>query len=113
VPGRRSTPLLALALVALAMAAAIAAPAAALAPSEQTEAARVTSWQPEAGSFPARLDVRAVGQPVLSPGFHWVPLPQPSPRMPGHASVAPGHARADLHTLSGWCLAHSTATAAP
>lgn len=113
VPRRRSFLLLALTGVALALSAAIAAPAAALPSSEPPEAAQLVSCASEVTALPARVDARAVERVVLSPGLHWVPLPEALPRMPALAAAAHGGARADEHTLPGWCLAHSTSTALP
>jgi hypothetical protein len=110
VPFRSSKPWLALALVALALTSSIAAPANYAEPGEQAESAYVTSWQLAATGVRGRVDARAVQPLVLSPGLHWVLLPEPPQRLRDCAGVTAGCARPDLHTLSGWCLAHSTST---
>lgn len=109
-PFRCSKPWFVFVLVALALTASIAAPASSAEPGEQADTAYVTSWQLAATGVRGRMDARAVQPLVLSPGMHWVPLPEPPQRLRDCASFTAGCARPDLHTLSGWCLAHSTAT---
>ena len=58
-----------------------------------------------------RVGERNVEKPVLSPGMHWVALPDQLLRLRDPARSTLREARPDEHTICGWCLAHSTSTA--
>jgi hypothetical protein len=105
--------LLALTAFWIAMLGAMAAPAASLPTQGEPEAAQLDCLEPDTARLHARVGERAFERPVLSPGLHWVALPEVPPRLPAPVLVSPGGERADEHTLPGWCLAHSTSTALP
>jgi hypothetical protein len=102
---------LALLVLGVAVIGALAGSAASRSEREEGDAFRLVRTAYDHAALRTRVGERSVEKPVLSPGLHWVALPERPVRDFAHLRIDCVGARSDERTLCGWCLAHSTSTA--